>query len=169
MSRPQLTIQQIIDLATDMMVYRGTRKAFAEENDIDVCTARKLYILTIDIKLRDKKILEAAYKRRRITKKMYEVGLIAIDEVHTRDICELPVSELCLSTRAYNCLTTSRGNHKGIQTIGELLEMDMMAFAKIPHFGRKSFDNVIDKVHAAGLKMHWERDILNSGLKGETA
>jgi len=58
----------------------------------------------------------------------------------------MPIEDLELSVRSYNCLKRS-----GISTVQDLAnktEADMM---KVRNLGKKSLDEVINKLHSLGL------------------
>ena len=57
------------------------------------------------------------------------------------DIRDLSVSEIGLSTRAYNCLM--RG---GISTVGALVDTDADTLWKIKHMGRQTMEEVLGKI-----------------------
>ena len=66
-------------------------------------------------------------------------------------ILEKPIEELDLSVRSFNCLKRSQ-----IATVGDLVnktENDMM---KVKNLGKKSFDEVINKLHSLGLDLKKE-------------
>ena len=74
-----------------------------------------------------------------------DISLLALDEI--------AISDLGLSVRSYNCL-----NRAGINDLSELLEKyesfeDLM---KVRNLGRKSLDEIIDKVHSLGYKFKFE-------------
>ncbi len=64
---------------------------------------------------------------------------------------EMPIEELDLSVRAYNCL--KRDN---IYTLGDLTEKTEVEMMKIRNLGKKSLKEVVDKVKDLGLKFHEE-------------
>lgn len=61
---------------------------------------------------------------------------------------QLSIEELELSVRAYNCL--KRAN---INSLGELLGLTYDELMNIKNFGRKSADEVIERLHAMGLHL----------------
>ncbi len=66
-------------------------------------------------------------------------------------ILEMTIEELDLSVRPFNCLKRA-----GINTVGDLTnktEEDMM---KVRNLGKKSLDEVINKLHSFGLDLHSE-------------
>jgi DNA-directed RNA polymerase subunit alpha len=60
----------------------------------------------------------------------------------------LSIEELELSVRAYNCL--KRAN---INSLGELLNLSYNELMNIKNFGRKSADEVLERLHAMGLHL----------------
>lgn len=64
---------------------------------------------------------------------------------------DMPISNLGLSVRAYNCLRRS-----GIDTLGKLSEMTYNDFMKIRNLGRHSLGEILEKAHAYGINFKWE-------------
>jgi DNA-directed RNA polymerase subunit alpha len=60
----------------------------------------------------------------------------------------LSIEDLELSVRAYNCL--KRAN---INTLGELLSLSYNELMNIKNFGRKSADEVLERLHTMGLHL----------------
>lgn len=60
----------------------------------------------------------------------------------------MPIEELDLSVRPYNCLKRA-----GIQTVGDLVKKSEEEVAAVKNFGRKSLDEVRDKLAAHGLSL----------------
>jgi len=63
----------------------------------------------------------------------------------------MPISNLGLSVRAYNCLRRS-----GIDTLGKLSEMTYDDFIKTRNLGRHSLEEILEKAHAYGINFKWE-------------
>ena len=61
---------------------------------------------------------------------------------------QLSIEELELSVRAYNCL--KRAN---INSLGELLSLSYNELMNIKNFGKKSADEVLERLHAIGLHL----------------
>lgn len=61
------------------------------------------------------------------------------------------IEELELSARSYNCLRRAC-----IKTVGDLLSLSLEDMMRISNLGRKSREEIIDKMHEIGLKMSWE-------------
>jgi DNA-directed RNA polymerase subunit alpha len=59
-----------------------------------------------------------------------------------------PIEELELGVRSYNCL-----KREGIQTVGDLVSKTEAELLNIPNFGKKSIDEVQDKLTERGLSL----------------
>ena len=57
------------------------------------------------------------------------------------------MEELDLSLRSFNCLKRSNLN-----TVKDIVAKDIEELKKIKNFGKKSVQEVIDKIHELGLK-----------------
>ncbi|MBI2996255.1 MAG: DNA-directed RNA polymerase subunit alpha [Candidatus Melainabacteria bacterium] len=75
---------------------------------------------------------------------------------------ELSIEELELSVRAYNCL--KRAN---INSLGQLLSLSYNDLMNIKNFGRKSADEVLERLHAMGL--HLSDEAIPAGLPEESS
>ena len=64
------------------------------------------------------------------------------------DILGMPIEELDLSVRSFNCL-----KRVGIDTVGDLINRTEEDMIKVRNLGRKSLEEVIQKVHAFGLEL----------------
>jgi DNA-directed RNA polymerase subunit alpha len=62
------------------------------------------------------------------------------------DKYNMPIEELNLSVRAYNCLKRS-----GLMTVGSVLEKSEDELLSLRNFGRKSYDELRDKLVELGL------------------
>jgi len=69
-----------------------------------------------------------------------------VDE--TNKIAAMPIEELDLSVRPYNCLKRA-----GINTVGDLLQRTEEEVVNVKNFGRKSLDEVKEKLAALGLEL----------------
>ena len=79
--------------------------------------------------------------------------MIEKEENKKEKILEMPIEELELSVRSFNCLKRS-----GISTVEDLTnktETDMM---KVKNLGKKSLDEVIAKLHELGLDLSKEEE-----------
>jgi DNA-directed RNA polymerase subunit alpha len=61
------------------------------------------------------------------------------------------IEELELGVRSYNCL-----KREGIQTIGDLVSKTEAELLNIPNFGKKSIDEVTEKLESRGLALRGE-------------
>jgi DNA-directed RNA polymerase subunit alpha len=69
-----------------------------------------------------------------------------VDE--TNKIAGMPIEELDLSVRPYNCLKRA-----GINTVGDLLQRTEEEVVNVKNFGRKSLDEVKEKLATLGLEL----------------
>ena len=76
-----------------------------------------------------------------------EMGPSPVDEQIAESL-NLPVEDLNLSVRSYNCL-----KREGIHTIGELVKRSEQDLLDIRNFGQKSIDEVKDKLTSMGLSL----------------
>ncbi len=76
-----------------------------------------------------------------------DIGPSPVDEQLAADLA-LPVEELNLTVRSYNCL-----KREGIHTVGELISRSEQDLLDIRNFGAKSIDEVKLKLHEMGLAL----------------
>ncbi len=76
----------------------------------------------------------------------------AVDEELMRKI-EMPIEDLALSSRAYNCLSATR-----IRTVGELTKYTAEKLMSIKNFGEKSLVEIVDKLAELGLFLAEKED-----------
>ncbi|MCB4208268.1 DNA-directed RNA polymerase subunit alpha [Arthrobacter sp. UM1] len=76
-----------------------------------------------------------------------EIGPSPVDQAAQADLA-LPIEELELSVRSYNCL-----KREGIHTVGELVGRSEADLMDIRNFGAKSIDEVKDKLVELGLAL----------------
>lgn len=62
----------------------------------------------------------------------------SIDLAKMRKRLNIPIGDLELSVRSYNCLTNER-----YKTVGDLIDLHVKDFLKIPNFGRKSLRELV--------------------------
>ena len=67
---------------------------------------------------------------------------------------EMSIDELELSVRSYNCLKRA-----GINTVQELCSKTPDEMMKVRNLGRKSLDEVLEKLKELGLKLNMGTDI----------
>jgi len=64
---------------------------------------------------------------------------------------DMLIEELELGVRSYNCL-----KREGIQTVGDLISKTEAELLNIPNFGKKSIDEVKEKITGRGLTLRGE-------------
>jgi len=75
-------------------------------------------------------------------------------EEDTRELLlEQPIEELELSVRSFNCLKRS-----GISTVKDLTEKSETDMMKVKNLGKKSLDEVINKLHELGFDLKRDED-----------
>ncbi len=75
-----------------------------------------------------------------------ELGAVATETTLSPELA-MPIEELELTVRSYNCL-----KREGINTVAELIGLTEDQLMNIRNFGSKSVDEVRDKLHSMGLK-----------------
>jgi DNA-directed RNA polymerase subunit alpha len=76
-----------------------------------------------------------------------DIGPSPVDEQLAADLA-LPVEDLNLTVRSYNCL-----KREGIHSVGELISRSEQDLLDIRNFGSKSIDEVKLKLHEMGLNL----------------
>ena len=76
-----------------------------------------------------------------------EVGAAPVVEEADPEL-EIPIEDLNLTQRSYNCL-----KREGIHTVGELVKRTEQDLLDIRNFGMKSIDEVKEKLEARGLSL----------------
>jgi len=75
-------------------------------------------------------------------------GLDEPPEEEDDGVDSLLIEELDLGVRSYNCL-----KREGIQTVGDLVNKTESELLNIPNFGRKSIEEVVEKLEERGLAL----------------
>jgi DNA-directed RNA polymerase subunit alpha len=75
-----------------------------------------------------------------------EDGMVAGGIAIPPHVAEMPIEDLGLSVRTFNCLKRS-----GIVRVGQILQMDRKELLGVRNFGQKSFDELQDALAARGL------------------
>ncbi len=75
-------------------------------------------------------------------------GLEQSADAQMAKLYALPIEELDLSVRPYNCLKRA-----GINTVGDLIQRTEEEIVAVKNFGRKSLDEVREKLTALGLSL----------------
>lgn len=70
-----------------------------------------------------------------------------------KSVLDMTIEELELSVRSYNCL--KRAN---IQTVGELVKYTEEDIMNVRNFGKKSLDEIVDKLKTLGLALRKEEE-----------
>lgn len=81
-----------------------------------------------------------------------EIGVEREEEKRDR-LLEMPIEELDLSVRSFNCLKRA-----GINTVGELTEKTDEDMMKVRNLGKKSLEEVKEKLFALGLSLKPSED-----------
>jgi DNA-directed RNA polymerase subunit alpha len=76
-----------------------------------------------------------------------EIGPAPVEQVLTNEL-SMPIEDLDLSVRSYNCL-----KREGINTVSELVALSETQLMNIRNFGQKSVDEVRDKLISLGLSL----------------
>ena len=77
--------------------------------------------------------------------------IVEKDDKGVSKILEMTIEELDLSVRSFNCLKRA-----GINTVQDLTEKTEDEMMKVRNLGRKSLDEVINKLHSFGLDLRSE-------------
>jgi len=89
-----------------------------------------------------------------LTESADEVEIMVEKEEEQRDkILEMPIEELDLSVRSYNCLKRA-----GINTVDELVQRNEEDMMKVRNLGKKSLEEVMNKLSELDLKLRHEDD-----------
>ena len=72
--------------------------------------------------------------------------MVEKEESKKEKVLEMPIEELELSVRSYNCL--KRAGIVNVEDLANKSEADMM---KLRNLGKKSLDEVTNKLHSLGL------------------
>ena len=68
-------------------------------------------------------------------------------------VLEMTIDELDLSVRSYNCLKRA-----GINTVDELIQRDEVDMMKVRNLGKKSLDEVRQRLASLGLSLNKSED-----------
>ncbi len=79
--------------------------------------------------------------------------MVEKEESKKEKVLEMSIEELELSVRSYNCL--KRAN---ISTVEDLISKSETEMMKVRNLGKKSFDEVTEKLHSLGLDFAQEED-----------
>lgn len=79
--------------------------------------------------------------------------MVEKEESKKEKILEMPIEDLELSVRSYNCLKRA-----GISNVEDLANKTESEMIKVRNLGKKSLDEVINKLHALGLDFAQDED-----------
>ena len=79
--------------------------------------------------------------------------LVSREEDKQVKLLELPIEEMDLSVRSYNCLKRA-----GINTVEDLIKKSRGDMLKVKNLGIKSIDEVIAKLESYGLSLRKDED-----------
>ncbi|MCL6561172.1 MAG: DNA-directed RNA polymerase subunit alpha [Firmicutes bacterium] len=87
-----------------------------------------------------------------LTETVSDVEIMVEKEEEQKDkILEMTIEELDLSVRSYNCLKRA-----GINSVEELIQRNEDDMMKVRNLGKKSLEEVINKLHELGLSLRKE-------------
>ena len=84
----------------------------------------------------------------RLTDQVVTIGFNEKEDDHREKVLEMTIEELDLSVRAYNCLKRA-----GINTVAELVQRNQEDMMKVRNLGKKSLEEVEQKLAALGLAL----------------
>ena len=89
-----------------------------------------------------------------LTESLSDVEIMVEKEEEQKDkILEMTIEELDLSVRSYNCLKRA-----GINTVEELIQRNDEGMMKIRNLGKKSLEEVVNKLAELGLSLRKDED-----------
>lgn len=113
---------------------------------------RQNEFIAISMKEHNNIIDELKKEHLRLQKEIYLTALSKRKDEPMPDelivINDMPIEELDLAVRAYNCLKRSR-----INTVGELIGLTETQLIRIRNLGRKSFDHIKQVLLSKGLEL----------------
>ena len=79
--------------------------------------------------------------------------LVEREETKRDRVLEMPIEELSMSVRSFNCLKRA-----GIDTVEDLINKTEDEMIKVRNLGKKSLEDVINTLHNLGLELRKEED-----------
>ena len=79
--------------------------------------------------------------------------MVEKEETKKEKVLEMPIEDLELSVRSYNCLKRA-----GISTVEDLANKSEADMMKVRNLGKKSLDEVTNKLHSLGLNFAREEE-----------
>ena len=83
-----------------------------------------------------------------LTDQVLPVSMVTQEDDKRERVLEMTIEELELSVRAYNCLKRA-----GINSVAELVQRNQEDMMKVRNLGRKSLEEVEQKLHELGLSL----------------
>ena len=83
-----------------------------------------------------------------LTDQVLPVSMVQPEDDKREKVLEMTIGELELSVRAYNCLKRA-----GINSVAELVQRNQEDMMKVRNLGRKSLEEVEQKLHELGLSL----------------
>ena len=83
-----------------------------------------------------------------LTDQVLPVSMVQPEDEKREKVLEMTIEELELSVRAYNCLKRA-----GINSVAELVQRNQEDMMKVRNLGRKSLEEVEQKLHELGLSL----------------
>lgn len=84
----------------------------------------------------------------------FQIPIIPVDPSQTEKTLKMTIEELDLSVRSFNCL--KRAN---IDTVGDLSQKTEEELSKVRNLGKKSLEEVINKLHSLGLVLRNDNEV----------
>ena len=89
-----------------------------------------------------------------LTESLSDVEIMVEKEEEQKDkILEMTIEELDLSVRSYNCLKRA-----GINTVEELIQRNEEDMMKVRNLGKKSLEEVVNKLAELGLSLRKDEE-----------
>jgi len=79
--------------------------------------------------------------------------MIEVDNEGKEKVLEMTIEELDLSVRSFNCLKRA-----GINTVEDLINKSEEDMMKVRNLGRKSLDEVVEKLNSLGFQLHADEE-----------
>ncbi|MDP3049954.1 MAG: DNA-directed RNA polymerase subunit alpha C-terminal domain-containing protein, partial [Eubacteriales bacterium] len=79
--------------------------------------------------------------------------MVEKEEEKKNKLLEMPIEELDLSVRSYNCLKRA-----GINTVEELIQRNEEEMMKVRNLGKKSLEEVVRKLNELGLDLRQDEE-----------
>lgn len=123
-----------------MSMVKNLQKCIENDDCINaVINCGKMCAFCMKAKIADEVIVDSLYSL------MEYVANISKENNKTSASPDMPIEEMDLSGRSYNCL-----KYNGITTLGDILATSASELVRIRNFGATSYDEVTAKVRALG-------------------